>query len=67
MKKMREIGSSFYIKDNCDFRCNKMRIPINGRKKYTEYYSSCRNAIQVILNIAVVTNVIPNTGITAIS
>ena len=48
---MKEIGSSFYLEDCVENSFSGMTIPLQLYKKHTEFFSSCRDALRVILNV----------------
>lgn len=52
---MKEIGSSFYIKDYQESNCSETYIPLQLQGKHTEYYSSCRDALRVVLDTEKIT------------
>ena len=48
---MKEIGSSFYLDNSPGIDCSKAFIPLQLYGNNTEYFSSCRDALRVVLNI----------------
>ncbi len=46
---IKEIGSSFYLEKYMEKDASETFIPLNGLCQFTEYYSSCRDSIRMVL------------------